>query len=344
MAYALATSYSGESLLSGFNWFSGADPSHGSVSYQSRSDAQAMGLYSVDQNTGVVRLGVDHTNTYALNQGRPSIRLESKQAYNHGLFVADFLHMPPSQCGLWPAFWAYGPNWPYGGEVDIVEGANDQYHNVLSAHTAQGCTVSSTMSSMFSGSQRTTNCFVGGDNVGCGYFSPPGDTAAYGDGFNAANGGVYAMEWDSDFIKIWHFTRGQIPQDITAKQPDPDGWGLPTAIFGGPSCSVDNFFKDMSLVININFCGDWGNAIWGKTDGCGKFASTCSEYVAKNPQAIIASIIASIIVGIVVGTIVGIVGIIRIIVGIIVRIIPRVNTGVNIGVNIGTDILHYQST
>ncbi|KAK2608952.1 hypothetical protein QQS21_002528 [Conoideocrella luteorostrata] len=299
MAYALATSYAGEALLSGFNWFDGADPTHGFVSYQSRPNAEAKGLYSVDEKTGVVRLGVDSTNTYSLNEGRPSIRLESKEAFNHGLFIADFLHMPPSQCGLWPAFWSYGPNWPFGGEVDIIEGANDQYHNILSAHTAPGCTLSSEPKSQawsrsqsqsqsqtqFSGVQRSANCDVGTDNVGCGYKSPADEASAYGDGFNAAKGGVYAMEWDSDFIKIWHFARVNIPRDITNKQPTPKDWGTPDAVFGGSGCDVDKFFKDMSLVININFCGDWGNAIWGKTDGCGNYAPTCSEYVAKNPQA-----------------------------------------------------------
>lgn len=29
----------------------------------------------------------------------------------------------------------YGPNWPYGGEIDIIEGANMAYENLISAHT-----------------------------------------------------------------------------------------------------------------------------------------------------------------------------------------------------------------
>lgn len=48
-------------------------------------------------------LGVDNTNVYGLEEGRPSVRLESKQVYNSGLFIGDFAHMPPSVCGLWPA-------------------------------------------------------------------------------------------------------------------------------------------------------------------------------------------------------------------------------------------------
>ncbi|KAG6068455.1 hypothetical protein E4U32_000608 [Claviceps aff. humidiphila group G2b] len=285
MAYALATSYAGEALLSGFNWFDAPDPSHGFVSYQSRPNAEGRGLYSVDESTGVVRLGVDHTNVLPLTGGRPSIRLESKEAYNHGLFVADFLHMPPSQCGLWPAFWSYGSNWPNDGEIDLIEGANDQHRNILSAHTSAGCTLSKNLESKALTPPRTANCDVGTLNVGCAYDAPANDTSSYGDGFNAAGGGVYAMEWDSEYIKIWHFARSQIPRDIKTKKPDPKTWGLPDAIFGGDSCDVDKYFKDMSLVININFCGDWGSAVWGKTDGCGKYASTCSEFVAKNPSA-----------------------------------------------------------
>lgn len=63
-----------------------------------------MGLYQIDDRTGVVRLGVDSTNSYSVtDRGRPSIRLESKDTFDQGLFIADFLHMPPSHCGLWPA-------------------------------------------------------------------------------------------------------------------------------------------------------------------------------------------------------------------------------------------------
>lgn len=71
--------------------------------YQDRASADAKGLFSVDEQSGVVRLGVDSTYVYEAGRGRPSVRLESKETYQHGLFIADFLHMPPSQCGVWPA-------------------------------------------------------------------------------------------------------------------------------------------------------------------------------------------------------------------------------------------------
>lgn len=114
-----------------------------------------------------------------------------------------------------------------------------------------GCTISDTLKSKASGTSHASTCDVGSMNVGCGYDAPANDTTSYGDAFNAAGGGVYAMEWDAEYIKIWHFSRNQIPGDISAKKPMPEEWGLPHAIFGGKSCDVDTHFKNMNLVINI---------------------------------------------------------------------------------------------
>ena len=180
--------------------------------------------------------------------------------------------------------WAYGDNWPYGGELDIVEGANDAHSNIISAHTADGCVQTPSTDNLFLGQQRNSACSVGNDNIGCGYNPSANDTTSYGDSFNAINGGVYAMQWDSAHIRVWHFPRNQIPQDIVTKEPQPDNWGLPEAIFGGSSCEVDQYWKNMKLVLNINFCGDYGNAIWGQGT-CSQYAPTCAEYVANNPEA-----------------------------------------------------------
>lgn len=79
---------------------------------------------------------------------------------------------------------------------------------------------------------------------------PTSDTHSYGDDFNSVGGGVYAVQWTDEAIKIWHFARSSIPQDITNKTPDPSSWGLPEALFGGSTCNVDKYFKDMSIVIN----------------------------------------------------------------------------------------------
>ncbi|OBS19299.1 hypothetical protein FPOA_11023 [Fusarium poae] len=286
MAYSLVTSFIGESLLSGFEWFNGTDLSNGFVQYQDLPGAFKNGLYSVDPFSETVQLRPDSRRKYGLDEGRPSIRLESKESYQYGLFIADFQHMPISQCGTWPAFWAYGQsNWPLDGEIDILEGANLAYTNIMSAHTAEGCILDPADSNLFSGIRRNLDCGVGSDNVGCGFNPPESDTSSYGDGFNAVGGGVYAMEWDSEYISIWHFPRGAIPADIEAKRPDPGKWGLPQSLFGGAKCNVDEYFRDMKLVLNINFCGDYGEGTWASSNVCKALAPTCKEYVANNPTA-----------------------------------------------------------
>ncbi|OHE98845.1 mixed-linked glucanase [Colletotrichum orchidophilum] len=286
MAYSLSQSYFGANLISDFNFINYPDPSNGFVRYQSQPDALAKGLYFIDPDTQAVTLGVDNKNTYNLSDGRPSLRLESKEQYNHGLFIGDFAHMPPSVCGLWPAFWMYGPDWPTSGEIDIIEGANQATKNIISGHSTSGCRIPDDPAA--AGQPLLLNCESPGttNNAGCNYLPPASDMHTYGDSFNAVGGGVYALEWTSEAISIWHWPRQSIPEDIVAKNPDPSGWGLPTALFGTSTCNVDTYFKDMSIVIQTNFCGDYAGNIWGQDgDTCNQRAPTCVEYVANNPTA-----------------------------------------------------------
>ncbi|ROT40205.1 hypothetical protein SODALDRAFT_272464 [Sodiomyces alkalinus F11] len=286
MAYSLSQSYCGDNFASQFNWFNGVDPSRGFVRYQSEPDALAKGLYSVDPDTQVVTIRVDSTNTYPLDGGRPSVRLESKQAYNGGLFIGDFSHMPPSDCGLWPAFWLYGPDWPANGEVDIIEGVNTATRNLLTAHTAPGCMLPQDVKNMVTGDPISYNCASGAYNAtGCSYFATYSDKATYGDGFNAVGGGVYAMDWTPEDIRIWHWPRHSVPRDIIEKRPDPNSWGRPMALFGAYSCEPGRYFRDMNLILQTNFCGDYAAGVWSSDGACTKLAPTCAEYVANNPWA-----------------------------------------------------------
>ena len=47
-------------------------------------------------------MGVDYKNV-ASGRGRPSVRIETKKSYQHGLFVIDIAHMSGGICGTWPA-------------------------------------------------------------------------------------------------------------------------------------------------------------------------------------------------------------------------------------------------
>lgn len=68
-------------------------------------------------------MGVDTTKTYSSSStGRDSVRIQSKNKYTHGLFIADMSHMPCSACGTAASFWTFGT-----GEIDIIEYAS-LYH------------------------------------------------------------------------------------------------------------------------------------------------------------------------------------------------------------------------
>ncbi|KAI1761104.1 concanavalin A-like lectin/glucanase domain-containing protein [Hypoxylon sp. FL1150] len=289
--YSLSTHYGGQGLLDNFSFFTGHDPNNGFVDYQSKENALANNLVSIDDEYSSVRLGVDWNSTYSTSdKGRPSVRLTSQDSFTHGLFIADIYHMPASTCGTWPSFWAFnnqdnGTNWPEGGEIEIIEGANTVQRNLYSAHTTAGCKAPD---SGFSGEQHSLDCSKSPDNIGCNYASPTSDTTAYGDAFNAEGGGVYALEWDSEALKIWHFPRSTIPDNIVyghSEGPDPSTWGPPQAVFGGSSCDPDAYFFNMSLVFNINFCGDYAGNVWGKADQCNQLAPTCEEFVAGSPSS-----------------------------------------------------------
>jgi hypothetical protein len=91
------------------------------------------------------------------------------------------------------------------------------------------------------------------------------------------------MEWDAGNIRIWHFARGSIPGDIENKQPDPESWGQPVAIFGGSSCDVDTYFKNMRLVLNIvsiRSLGYMANRFKDEIANCYGFHRTFAETMA----------------------------------------------------------------
>ncbi|KAL2753782.1 glycoside hydrolase family 16 protein [Sodiomyces alcalophilus JCM 7366] len=250
MAYSLSHSYIGDNFASQFNWYNGVDPSRGFV------------------------------------HGRPSVRLESKKAYNGGLFIADFEHMPPSECGLWPAYWLYGPEWPSNGEVDIIEGVNTATRNLLTAHTSDGCYLPKDAKQITTGDPISFNCASGRSNAtGCSYFATYGDQSTYGSNFNDVGGGVYAMDWTPEDIRIWHWPRYAVPRDIIEKKPDPQSWGRPTALFGTSSCTPNQHFRNMNLILQTNLCGDYAGNVWSSDGACSKLAPTCAEYVANNPSA-----------------------------------------------------------
>jgi hypothetical protein len=277
--YTMTDEFTKDNFFNEFDFFTDADPTHGSVKYvaaQVANDKSYAGYY----NEGFM-LGLDHS-TLNPADGRDSTRLVSKKSWTHGLFIADIQHMPGNICGIWPAYWLVGPDWPNGGEIDIIEGVNTQTATSVTLHTAEGCVINNDGTADGT-TLNSGNCNEATAYTGCGQSTS--NNQNYGDGLNDINGGVYATQWTSDFIAIWFFPRTGIPDDINSGNPNPDNWGKPIAKFNGAdTCDIDNYFKDHQIVINTTFCGDWAGQVWAQNDECMALASTCEEYVLANPD------------------------------------------------------------
>jgi hypothetical protein len=270
--YQLSTTYAGNTFFDGWTFWNTGDPTHGYVKYLSKADAQSQGLIST--NDSFVYIGADYKNV-ASGSGRASVRLTSTQTFQYGLFVIDLSHMPTG-CGTWPAWWTVGPNWPNGGEIDVIEGVNVQNSDQATLHTNAGCSIANEDKSKFTGTMGSSNCQ---GNTGCGIRTTAG---SYGAAFNSHQGGVYALEWTPDFIQTWYFARGSVPADITNNSPSPNpaGWGKPFAYFQQGSACPNSHFQKHQMVIDLTFCGDWAGAVFGN-DCPGK--GSCNDFVKNNP-------------------------------------------------------------
>ncbi|ORY08221.1 concanavalin A-like lectin/glucanase domain-containing protein [Clohesyomyces aquaticus] len=267
-----------------FEFFTDKDPTNGFVKFVDQATAESTGLInatSYGANSNAVSWGVDTTNNSP--NGRSSIRLTSKKSYNNGLVVLDVEHMPTG-CGTWPAFWMVGPSWPKNGEIDILEGVNEQEANAMTLHTGPGCSIAAD-SGAFAGEIATSNCDVNAanqdKNAGCSIHASNKNT--YGAGLNANNGGVYATLWTDEAISIYFFPRGSIPDDVTGDSPNPAGWGKPAAKFAG-DCHIPSIFKSQQIVFDTTFCGDWAGQVWDSSS-CASKADTCNSFVQNNPSA-----------------------------------------------------------
>ncbi|KAL4891808.1 concanavalin A-like lectin/glucanase domain-containing protein [Aspergillus ambiguus] len=282
-SYHLLEAWQGKNFLDYFEFFDGADPTNGFVTYTNQSYAESSGLIDITES-GSLYMGVDYHTTLSPNgPGRESVRIESKRFYDEGLYIIDIKHMPGSICGTWPAFWSVGPSWPDDGEIDIIEGVNKQESNEIVLHTSGTCDVSG--SNEMTGTLTSGECGESSGTIGC---VVKGTKGSAGDSFNQQGGGVYAMEWTAKFIKIWYFPRASIPASIESGKPDTSDFGTPMAHLQG-TCNFHERFKSQKFILDTTFCGDWAGGVFGDS-GCPLSDSSnpiqsCVNYVAQNPAA-----------------------------------------------------------
>jgi len=292
--YQMVKNYSGPSFYQNFDFFSETDPSNSFAKYVDLTTANDSGFagYTVSPDWPYpVYLGVDYKTITPT--GRPSVRLEGRDTFNHSLIVADIRHMPYG-CGTWPAFWLLGQGlkWPKAGEIDIVEGINNQSNNTMVLHVDSGVSVANLTSAYNGNTQMAgtiTNLDCSLDSAGSTGCAAKASWNNYGAGYNAQGGGVVVTEFTSRAITIWSFPRNNTPQDILDGKPNPhplyngSHWGAPEAKFvPSINSSFDEHFFNLKPIFNTAFCGPWIDEGWN-TSECASLAPTCTEYVANNP-------------------------------------------------------------
>ncbi|KAG9100553.1 hypothetical protein FRC06_003969 [Ceratobasidium sp. 370] len=281
--YTVSDTFVGTSFLTNFDHQAIADPTHGRVNYVDQTTAQRLNLTYASSSSFVMR--ADYTTTLsASGPGRNSVRIQSKKQWSTHLEIMDVRHMPQG-CGSWPAYWTTDTNnWPANGEIDIIEGVNDQSPNAATLHTTTGCTQPATRDQTGHVTNTDCNWLVNG-NAGCGVQAPT--TNSYGPSFNTNGGGWYAMERTSTYIKVWFWPRNSatVPAAVKsgANSVDTSSFGTPFASFVNTSCDIAGHFGPENIIINLTFCGDWaGNTDVYAGSGC---PSTCVDYVNNNPAA-----------------------------------------------------------
>lgn len=319
--YTLREEISGTKFLDRFWFWSYADPTHGSVDYVDQFTAVSNGLATVNSNGNFV-IRADNTTVLPPGQGRRSVRLHSRRLMSDGLLVAKVSFMPQG-CATWPAFWTCtNGNWPAGGEIDIVEGANDQGpRNLASLHTLYGCHIAGGYRSDQTGFSGQADCSY---QPGCS--SSFTANSSYGPGFNQNGGGYFAMRRETGAgdpgigVYFWplNTAASNLPAAVSAiadGQAAPkyvvtnsnatgndlaelNKWGRPSAFFAnvanssasaaalatgdGPVCQMQNFFGEHEIIINLSLCGDWAGETFGYSGCAARYNNVSCDNFVRN--------------------------------------------------------------
>jgi beta-glucanase (GH16 family) len=115
--WMLKSTYNSTNFVDQFRFFSKNYPSRGLALYQDETNAVSKGLIQMNNQSALIK----PNNKTVSSEDRESVRLHSKESYNHGLFIIDLNHIPTG-CGVWPAFWLTGKSWGQNGEIDVSMG------------------------------------------------------------------------------------------------------------------------------------------------------------------------------------------------------------------------------
>ncbi|GAA5932224.1 uncharacterized protein JCM15063_001159 [Sporobolomyces koalae] len=258
-AYDIVRDYSGKTFFDGWSFYGHYDNlTNGDVNFVNQSASSSL-AYINEAGNAVIKVSQEEV---LYPNKRDSVRISTVDSYGLGsVWIYNALAVP-SGCSVWGALWSQAENWPQGGEIDTFETVNLMEYNQMALHTTAGCSaVNSSSSVQYDATLMSSSCDVDVNfNAGCEALDPSPTSA--GQALAAAGGGLWATEYASTGIKIWHFQHSAIPADISSNSSsiDPTSWGTPTYFVPNSSCDIEQHFAAQKLVIDITLCGDWAGS------------------------------------------------------------------------------------
>ncbi|CAJ1426365.1 unnamed protein product [Effrenium voratum] len=268
--YQLAWKAQGETFFDDWQFINKSE-TRGAEWYLNKSEAFHQGVVHASKAGAILRVG-EQVQPFK----RRSVMLHSAQAWRPdvGFIVAMKYNHVPYGAGVWPAFWMVNSDvsWPKGGELDILEYANDE-ENKVTFHTDQKCKMNITKLKKCSKNIKNIDpkmilsCYTNysGNELGC---MPP-QVRKDGEWF-AKNPGVIALLWDASGITSFHIPASEIPADLESDLPQPntwkDDWRMAFMPFDAETCM--NIARPQEIVLNIALCGDWAGNSWFTSETC----------------------------------------------------------------------------
>lgn len=256
------------------------DSNHGAAQYLDRDRARRAGIVETHKDYAIIRTGARAGNDRWPK--RESAKIQTKKNWQYFLMTFRYSAVPHG-CGLWPALWTHAAQakWPHGGELDVLEYANDGQQQT-SLHTAA-----------------SNKCKLDGDAVySCGVAMPDINGMGYdcetmypnkmgcapnklpllpGEAWSR-EGGLVAVQWTEAFLKVWHIPKSEIPDGAESDAPDPNNWDSWLVSYypfrkseervPGSCPDPHNVLSPQHIVLNINMCGDWAGKIWNTSGSC----------------------------------------------------------------------------
>jgi len=297
LSYALDWKAEGATFWDDWNYLT-FEPNSGAAEYLLRDEAMAKGVTTAHPSHAILRPGPK--GKYLK---RTSAKLETQRKWTYFLMAFKYESVPWG-CGVWPALWTHSPEaaWPKGGELDIMEYANeitsrtslhvDAVENRCELNpellNRPGCPKMPDAEYNFTGHYDCATAYPG--KLGCA----PNDVRFMGTGEEMAREpSVVAAEWTADYLKIFRIPSREMPADLAADSPRPDEWDKWLMSYypfsasertrPGSCPNAAGILKAQKIVLSLGFCGDWASKVWENSACANKGQYWTGPWSAKGP-------------------------------------------------------------